>query len=146
MRALIFDPFAGISGDMMLGALIDLGLGDAWLRDFVSSLGLGDINVRVERVRRRGIACTNVGFELPHEHAHRHLRHVIEIIERSSASASVKARAKDAFQRLAVAEAAVHGMAIEKVHFHEVGALDAILDVLGAMAGVEALGFDTFFT
>jgi uncharacterized protein (TIGR00299 family) protein len=146
MRALIFDPFAGISGDMMLGALIDIGLGEDWLREFVASLGLGEIGVRVEHVRRRGIACASVAFELPHEHAHRHLRHVIDIIDRSSASESVKARAKDAFQRLAVAEAAVHGTTIEKVHFHEVGALDAILDVLGAMAGVEALGFDAFFT
>ena len=146
MRALIFDPFAGISGDMMLGALIDLGLEEAWLRAFIGGLGLGEIGLRVERVSRGGIACVHAAFELPRERAHRHLRQVREIIERSHASASVKRRAVAAFERLAEAEAHVHGTTAEKVHFHEVGALDAILDVLCAMAGVEALGFDAFYT
>jgi pyridinium-3,5-bisthiocarboxylic acid mononucleotide nickel chelatase len=146
LNALLFDPFAGISGDMMLGALLDLGLSEAWLREFVAALGLGDIDVHVERVQRRGIAAARVRFDLPEEHAHRHLRHVLEIIDRAAAPAAAKERAADAFRRIAVAEAAVHGTTVEKVHFHEVGALDAILDVLCAMAGVEALGFDAFFT
>jgi uncharacterized protein (TIGR00299 family) protein len=146
MPALLFDPFAGISGDMMLGALVDLGLGEDWLRKFVKDLGLGPVGVRVDNVRRRGIACAQVSFDLPHAHAHRHLRNVLEIIDGSGASEGAKARAVDAFHRLAEAEAEVHGTSIEKVHFHEVGALDAILDVLGAMSAVEALGFDTFFT
>jgi len=145
-RALIFDPFAGISGDMILGALVDLGLPAAWLETFIAELGLGDIRVRIERANRRGIACGRVSFDLPPQHAHRHLHHVLEIIDRSNASARVKQRATDAFTRLAVAEAAVHGTTVEKVHFHEVGALDAILDVLCAMAGVEQLGFDAFHT
>jgi uncharacterized protein (TIGR00299 family) protein len=146
VRALIFDPFAGISGDMMLGALIDLGLGETWLREFIGGLGLGDIGLRVERVTRRGLASVHVAFELPQEQAHRHLRQVHEIIDRSRATESVKRRAAAAFQRLAEAEARAHGTTAEKVHFHEVGALDAILDVLCAMAGVEALGFDVFYT
>ncbi|HSH46411.1 MAG TPA: nickel insertion protein, partial [Longimicrobiales bacterium] len=84
-RALIIDPFAGISGDMLLGALIDLGLPEAWLRDFVASLGLpGD--VVVERADRSGISCGRVRFDLPHEHAHRHLPDVLEIIDGSGAS------------------------------------------------------------
>ncbi len=146
MRALLFDPFAGISGDMTVGALLDLGLPPDWLRSHVADLGLGDIGVHVERVMRRGIACTKVDFELPHEHAHRHLRHVVEIIEESRATETAKRRAIDAFRRVASAEAAVHGTTIEKVHFHEVGALDAILDILCTMAAVDALGFDAFFT
>lgn len=146
MRALIFDPFAGISGDMTVAALLDLGLEEAWLRDFIAGLGLGDIDVRIERVTRCGIACTRVVFELPTEHTHRHLRHVVEIIDRCACGDRVKDRAKDAFTRLAAAEAEVHGTTIEAVHFHEVGALDAILDVLCSMAGVEALGFETCFT
>jgi uncharacterized protein (TIGR00299 family) protein len=146
VRALLFDPFSGISGDMMLGALVDLGLGERWLREFVEGLGLGAIGVRVDRVRRRGIDCAHVAFDLPPEHAHRHLRHVLEIIDRSVARDLAKQRARTAFTRLAEAEARVHGTAPDRVHFHEVGALDAILDVLGAMAGVEALGFETFFT
>lgn len=146
LRALLFDPFAGISGDMALGALHDLGLPDGWLAAFVADLGLGAVSVRIDRVQRSGIACAKVDFDLPHEHAHRHLRHVVEIIERSRASDTAKARAIDAFRRIAAAEAAVHGTTIEKVHFHEVGALDAILDILCTMAAVEELGFDAFHT
>ena len=146
MKALIFDPFAGISGDMTLGALIDLGLDPEWLKQFVADLGLGDINVSVERTRRRGIDSAHVAFDLPHEHAHRHLRHVVEIINKSSASDVTKGRAIEAFTLLAKAEAEVHGTTIEKVHFHEVGALDAILDVLCSMAAIEQLGFEEFFT
>lgn len=150
MKALIFDPFAGISGDMTVAALLDLGvhhgLGAEWLRTFIKDLGLGDIGVNVETVQRAGIACTRVSFELPHEHAHRHLRHVVEIIDRSNTSDLTKQRAKLAFTKLAEAEAKVHGTSVEKVHFHEVGALDAILDVLCSMAAIEQLGFEEFFT
>ncbi len=145
-RALLFDPFAGISGDMTLGALLDLGLPGEWLQDFVAGLGLGDITVHTERADRRGIDCGRVRFDLPHEHAHRHLRHVEEIIDRCNAPERAKQRAREAFRRIAVAEAEVHGTTVEKVHFHEVGALDAILDIVCSMAGIEALGFDTFYT
>jgi pyridinium-3,5-bisthiocarboxylic acid mononucleotide nickel chelatase len=146
VSALIFDPFAGISGDMTLGALFDLGLDENWLRSFVAGLQLGNVEVKIERANRRGISCGRVYFDLPHEHKHRHLKHIYEILDRAPLSESVRARARDAFQRIAVAEAAVHGTTIEKVHFHEVGALDAILDVVCVMAGVEQLGFDQFFT
>jgi pyridinium-3,5-bisthiocarboxylic acid mononucleotide nickel chelatase len=146
LRALIFDPFAGISGDMTVGALLDLGVPAEWLTEFVASLGLGEIGVVVARVQRRGIDCAHVRFELPHEHAHRHLRHVVEIIERANTSPATKERAKRAFTLLAQAEAEVHGTTLEKVHFHEVGALDAILDVLCSMAAIEELGFERFFT
>jgi len=146
LRGLIFDPFAGISGDMILGALVDVGLEPAWLESFVSSLGLGQIGVVVERVDRSGIDCAHVRFDLPHEHAHRHLRHVLEIVDRAAAPDTVKAKAAEVFRRLAAAEAEVHGTTIEKVHFHEVGALDAILDVLCAVAGIEALGVERCFT
>jgi uncharacterized protein (TIGR00299 family) protein len=146
LRALIFDPFSGASGDMTIAALLDLGLSEDWLRTFIRSLDLGDIDVTVTRAMRRGIDCARIEFKLPHEHAHRHLRHVVEIIEKSGAPAAAKERAIDAFRRIAIAEAAVHGTTVEKVHFHEVGALDAILDVLCTMAAVEELGFRAFFT
>ncbi len=146
MKALIFDPFAGISGDMTLGALLDLGLDPVWLEQFVRDLGLGDVKLNIERTRRRGIDSACISFELPHEHAHRHLKHVVEIINRSNTSDLTRARATEAFTLLANAEAEVHGTTSEKVHFHEVGALDAILDVLCSMAGIEQLGFEEFFT
>jgi pyridinium-3,5-bisthiocarboxylic acid mononucleotide nickel chelatase len=146
LRVLIFDPFAGISGDMTVAALLDLGLSEEWLREFVQGLGIGDVDVRIERVNRRGIAAPHVTFSYPPEKAHRHLRHVVEIIDRSSATERAKELAKDAFARIAEAEARVHGTTIEKVHFHEVGAMDAILDVLCVMAGVCELGFTEFRT
>ena len=146
MKVLIFDPFAGISGDMLLGALLDLGLEASWLERFISGLGLGDIGVTVQRTHRRGIDSVRVGFNLPHEHAHRHLEQVVAIIKRSAATDLTKARAIEAFTLLATAEAEVHGTSVEKVHFHEVGALDAILDVLCSLAAIEQLEFEDFFT
>lgn len=131
---------------MILGGLVDLGLGQEWLVEFVASLGLGDLRVEVERTLRSGISCARVRFELPEEHAHRHLRHVLEIVERSRTSPKVKETAGRIFRRLAEAEAAIHGTTVEKVHFHEVGALDAILDVLCAVAGIEELGIEQCYT
>ena len=131
---------------MTLGALVDLGLPVEWLDGFVRGLGIAEIGVRAERVQRRGIACTRVVLDLPHEHAHRHLRHVVQIIDSAGVDAEVRERAVEAFTRLAEAEASVHGTTPEKVHFHEVGALDAIVDILGVMAGTRELGFDRFYT
>jgi pyridinium-3,5-bisthiocarboxylic acid mononucleotide nickel chelatase len=146
LRVLIFDPFAGISGDMTIAALLDLGLDEQWLRGFVADLGIAGIDIRIQRVMRRGIAAPHIRFEYPPGTAHRHLRHVLDIIDRCSAPETAKQRAADAFRRIAEAEARVHGTTVEKVHFHEVGATDAILDVLCIMAGVEELGFDDFRT
>jgi pyridinium-3,5-bisthiocarboxylic acid mononucleotide nickel chelatase len=145
-QALLFDPFAGISGDMILGGLLDLGLPLAWLRSFVGDLQLGPIEVGVERVRRRGIACTRLVLQLPQEHAHRHLADVVRVIEGTAVPAGVRDRAVHAFTLLADAEAEVHGTTREHVHFHEVGALDAIVDVLGVVAGCAEVGFRQFYT
>jgi pyridinium-3,5-bisthiocarboxylic acid mononucleotide nickel chelatase len=144
-RDLIFDPFAGISGDMIVGALLDLGLSAEWLRDFVASLGIPG-EVHVERVDRSGIACTHVHFDVPDEQAHRHLPDVLGVVEASGAPEKVREGATAVFRLLAEAEATVHGVPLERVHFHEVGALDAILDVLCGMGGVHELGFERFYT
>ena len=145
MKGLIFDPFAGISGDMLLGALVDLGLEAGWLRELVASLGVPG-EVVVERADRSGISCGRVRFDLPHEHVHRHLPDVLEIIEGAALPAAVRERAARVFRRLAEAEADVHGVAVERVHFHEVGALDSILDVVGGVGGLHELGYEQFFT
>jgi pyridinium-3,5-bisthiocarboxylic acid mononucleotide nickel chelatase len=146
LRVLVFDPFAGISGDMTIAALIDLGLGEEWVREFVAGLKLGDVSIQIQRVNRRGIVAPHVAFSYPPEKAHRHLRHVEEIIERSGAPQRARTLASETFRRIAAAEARVHGTTVEKVHFHEVGAMDAILDVLCIMAGVCELGYDAFRT
>jgi uncharacterized protein (TIGR00299 family) protein len=146
VRGLIFDPFAGISGDMTVAALLDAGLPLEWLQGFVRDLALGDIRVDAERVDRRGIACTRLLLELPHEHAHRHLHHVVKIIDGTNVPAEVRDRAVNAFTLLAEAEAEVHGTTPQRVHFHEVGALDAIVDILCAVAGAAELGAEAFYT
>lgn len=144
-NALIFDPFAGISGDMVLGALVDLGLSAEWLSELVASLDVG-ARVVVERADRSGVACGRVQFELPSEPGHRHLKGVLGIVEGSGLPDPVIERAAAVFQRIARAEAAVHGVAVEEVHFHEVGALDSILDVVCAVAGLAELGYSEFYT
>ncbi|MGH7474721.1 MAG: nickel pincer cofactor biosynthesis protein LarC [Longimicrobiales bacterium] len=146
MRVLVFDPFAGISGDMVLGALFDLGLSRDWFRDFVTTIGIDDVGIVTGRETRRGIDCGRVWFELPEERVHRHLGQILEIIDRAAVSKLTRERAGNVFQRLAEAEAEIHGIDVEKVHFHEVGALDTILDVLCACAGIEQLGFECFGT
>jgi len=146
LRGLIFDPFAGISGDMTVAALLDLGLPLEWLQGFVAALKLGDVRIGAERVDRKGIAATRLLLELPHEHAHRHLHHVVRIIEGTGAAPEVRERAVHAFTLLAEAEASVHGTTVERVHFHEVGALDAIIDILCAVAGCAELGVTEYYT
>jgi len=145
VRGLIVDPFAGISGDMFVGALVDLGLPASWLRSFVASLELG-VEVDVARVDRSGIACTQVRFSLPADTSHRGLADVLEIVHGRRLAEPIRARAEAVFRRLAEAEAAVHGVDIGEVHFHEVGALDAIVDVLCTVAGIAELGYERIYT
>lgn len=140
MRGLIIDPFAGISGDMFIGALVDLGLEASWLRGLVDSLDLG-AGVSVESVDRAGIACTRVAFDAPEETVARTLGDVLDILQGADLAPAVRSRAESVFRLLADAEARVHGVTADEVHFHEVGAVDSILDVVCAVAGVEELGY-----
>jgi uncharacterized protein (TIGR00299 family) protein len=134
-----FDCFSGASGDMILGALIDAGVDADPIRAGLDSLGL-PIKLTIERVKRGGIAATHARVEAPHEHVHRHLHHVEAIIDKGTLTEKQKTLAKGFFRKLAEAEATVHGIAIEKVHFHEVGALDSIADFVGAAIGLDLLG------
>jgi hypothetical protein len=144
MKLAYFDCFSGASGDMILGALIDAGLDFAQLESELAQLGVSGYRLGASKITKQGIAATQ--FEVTLEDAghqpHRHLHHIAKIIDDSRLSGTVKTRAKDVFGRLARAEADVHGTTIEKVHFHEVGALDAIVDVVGACIGLEMLGID----
>lgn len=141
-RVAIIEPASGIAGDMMLGALLDLGLDEAWLRALPAALALEGITVKIDRVRRGDIACGKVDFEIPPQPHGRHLKHIRAIVDASAAPDTVKAKANTAFEMLTAAEAAVHGTTVEKVHLHEVGALDAILDVVGSVWGLHLLGVD----
>ena len=139
-RIAILHPFSGISGDMTLGALVALGLDPEWLRGLAGQLGIEGITTEIRDVKRAGIACTKVDFQIPPQPHGRHLRHIRQILEKSSAPASVKAKADAAFTLITEQEAAIHGTTVEKVHLHEVGAVDAILDIVGAIWGFELLG------
>jgi len=146
MRALYFDCFAGVSGDMIIGALIDLGVDIDALRNQLSSLGLSAYQLKAERVKRSGIAAVKFDVEVDEgKQPARKLADISEIINRSELSAQVKARSIQIFERLAEAEAQVHGSTRERVHFHEVGAVDSIIDTVGAMIAIEMLGVDRFF-
>jgi len=143
VRVAHFDPFSGISGDMTLGALLDAGVDPAAIREGIASLGL-PIGMEIEKVKKGGFMATRVRIEAPEEHAHRHLPQVEEIIGRGKLAPRQRDLAVQIFRRLAEAEAAVHGMPIQKVHFHEVGALDSIADIVGAAVGLDLLGVERF--
>jgi uncharacterized protein (TIGR00299 family) protein len=143
MRVAHFDCFSGISGDMTLAALVDAGVDLEAIEAGLASLGL-PIRIAVEKVKRNGIAATYVNVDAPDEETHRHLPEVEEIIDRGKLTEKQRQLAKRIFRRLAEAEAAVHGMPIEKVHFHEVGALDSIADIVGAAIGIDLLGVERF--
>ena len=143
MRVAHFDCFSGISGDMTLASLIDAGVDAAEIRKGIDSLGL-PIRMEVEKVRKGGFAATYVRIEGSDEHSHRFLPQVEEILKRGNLTTRQRDLAERIFRRLAEAEAAVHGMPLEKVHFHEVGALDSIADIAGAAIGLDLLGVERF--
>ncbi len=144
MKTLYFDCFAGASGNMILGGLVALGVDREELANEIRKLNIPDFGLEIETVDRSGISGIHVNVKVPHEHVHRHLHHIEKIIGDSSLSDSVKTRAVAIFTRLAEAEAKIHGIDIKKVHFHEVGAMDAIVDVVGACIGFEMLGIEKF--
>ncbi|HEY9284849.1 MAG TPA: nickel pincer cofactor biosynthesis protein LarC [Pyrinomonadaceae bacterium] len=144
MRTLYFDCFAGASGDMILGALVGAGADPAALVEQLERLDVSNFEVRFTTVDRSGISATRAEVKTDDETQHRHLSTILKIIERSRLGGTVKQRAARIFTRLAEAEARVHGIAVERVHFHEVGAMDAIVDVVGACAGFELLGVERF--
>ncbi|MEZ4456322.1 MAG: nickel pincer cofactor biosynthesis protein LarC [Gemmatimonadales bacterium] len=183
-RFAIIDPAAGISGDMLLGALIDAGAPSAWLRGLPARLGLDNVEVEIADVMRCGLRATKVTVRVggategpadvhgsghthggtghhhhhpgepeghhhggrSHHHAHRHLGSLLRMIEAGELSAATKERAAAAYRLLAEAEARVHGTTVDKVGLHEVGALDALVDIVGAVEGFEQLGIDEVYT
>jgi hypothetical protein len=136
----ILDPFSGISGDMTLGALVDVGLDPAWLTALPARMGLEGVSVRIRDVSRGDIACRKVDFDIPPQPHGRHVREIRRLVAESGAPDHVRVRADAAFMALATAEGEIHGTDPEKVHLHEVGAVDAILDVVGAIWGLDVLG------
>jgi uncharacterized protein (TIGR00299 family) protein len=144
-RIIYFDCFSGISGDMALGALLDAGLTLDDLRAELAKLNVEGWRIDAERGMRAYLAGTRALVHAPEQPTHRHLSDVRTIIENSALAPRVKAQSLDVFTRLAEAEGQVHGMSPDQVHFHEVGALDAIVDIVGVVAGLNLLGIEAVY-
>jgi uncharacterized protein (TIGR00299 family) protein len=140
-----FDCFSGISGNMVLGALLDAGLEMERLEVELTRLSISGYKLKAEKVKRRGMQGTHVEVEISEHHVERHLHHIEDIITGSDLPDEVKQRGLDIFRRLAQAEAKVHGAPVESIHFHEVGAIDAIVDVMGATIGLWLLGVEQVY-
>jgi uncharacterized protein (TIGR00299 family) protein len=146
-NALVLDPFSGVSGDMFLAALIDVGAQIDSVRKALRTIPeLASVSIETEAVRRGVLAATRVKVVCPEEHAHRSLSIIRGIIDRAPLDERVKTGAVETFAVLAQAEAKVHGCGIEEVHFHEVGALDAIADIVGAHVALALLGSPECYT
>lgn len=147
MRIAYFDCFSGISGDMTLGALLHAGLDEQAWRNELAKLDIPGYEVTAEPVVKEGIAAMDVDvILLDQDQGHgRHLSDIRDIIGKSALAESVQRRAVGAFTRLANAEAKIHGMSPDTIHFHEVGAIDAIVDIVGACIGLEMLGIEKVY-
>jgi uncharacterized protein (TIGR00299 family) protein len=140
-----FDCFSGISGDMVLGALIDLGVPVDVIQAGIDSMGLSHVKIRGEVVKKSGFRAVKVHIEHPPEHAHRHLHHIEAMIDQGEAlTPAARALARKIFLLIGQAEAKMHNTTIQKVHFHEVGAIDSIADIVGAAIGFDYLGIERF--
>jgi uncharacterized protein (TIGR00299 family) protein len=142
MRIAYLDCASGISGDMTLGALIDAGVDLAAVQSGIDSLGLPSCRLAVAEVKKRGFRALQLTVEHEPEHKHRHLHHITDMIDRSALSPRQRELATRVFRKLAEAEAKVHGSTIEKVHFHEVGAVDSIADIVGSAIAWDLLGVE----
>ncbi len=144
MKIAYFDCFSGISGDMTLGALLDAGCNLAEIESLLRRLPVSGWTITSEKVVRRGFRATRVKVEFTDPQRHRSLSTILQLIESAGLPLPVAETASSIFRRLGRAEALVHGSPIEKVHFHEVGAVDAIVDIVGSAAGFEQLGIEEF--
>ena len=146
MRIAYFDPFSGASGDMILGALLDAGLNLRRLRAELGKLGLGGYELRAEQVSQHGIGGTRAVVAVADDQPQRDWAAIRDLIAGSALDEAPKVGALAVFRRLAEAEAKVHGVETERVHFHEVGGVDAIVDICGACVGLALLGVDGVFS
>ncbi len=144
MKQAYFDCFSGISGDMTLGALVDAGCPVEHLRSELRGLQVPGWDLSAEKIWKQGMAATSVTVRTEDRHKHRSLGTILEILKRSKLAGPVGDRAGAIFTKLGEAEARVHDVPLEKIHFHEVGAVDAIVDIVGACIGFHFLGIEKF--
>lgn len=145
MKIAILDPASGIAGDMFLGALVDVGLDRGWLERLPSSLGLEGIEVRITGVQRSAIRCTKVDFDIPPQPHGRAVSEIHRLIDAAGIPEKVARSAHAAFEQIAAVESAIHGVGPDDLHLHEVGSVDAILDIVGSIWGLELLGVERVY-
>ncbi|MBN1894632.1 nickel pincer cofactor biosynthesis protein LarC [bacterium] len=158
MKIAYFDCYAGASGDMILGSLLDAGLDLEALKTELSKIPVHEYAVRAHKLVKKGITATKFDVDLlhpakeghshaqgDHSHAHRHLGDILHILEHSTLDNDVQKKSARIFTRLAEAEAKIHGKSVQEIHFHEVGAVDAIVDIAGAVSAMNLLGIDKIF-
>jgi len=148
MKTAYIDCFSGISGDMFLGALIDAGLPFEELKRALNTLPIAHYSIEAKKETRNGITGTRfvVNQEQEAHHSHRGLREIREMIEKGILSNNVKERSLRVFEAIAVEEGKIHGCAKDEIHFHEIGAIDSIIDIVGTCFGIEFLGIDPIFS
>jgi uncharacterized protein (TIGR00299 family) protein len=146
MRIAYFDCFSGASGDMILGSLIDAGLSPQRLREELKKLRIPTIHLKAKKVLRAGLAATQVIVEGREEkRSHRNLKEILRIVERSGVETDVKEKSREIFKRIASVEGKIHRRPMEEIHFHEVGGLDSIVDIVGSVWGIRQLGIEKIY-
>ncbi|GAB6179837.1 hypothetical protein JCM14036_11560 [Desulfotomaculum defluvii] len=145
MSIIYFDCFSGISGDMIIGALLDAGLPFAELEQELAKLNLTNFQIKSEKVVKKGVSATKFSVSTDEHHPHRHLGDIRKIVQESGLEEPIKETVLQIFGRLAEAEGKIHGVNPEKIHFHEVGAVDAIVDIVGAVVGLHKMNITRVF-
>jgi uncharacterized protein (TIGR00299 family) protein len=147
MKIAYFDTIAGISGDMALGAFVNAGVPFDELNKELQALGIGGFELQARHIERNGMVATKVDVVISEQpNYHRHIKDIEELIDKSSFTDNVKERSKKIFREVAIAESKVHSTAIEKVHFHEVGAIDSLVDIVGVSICLEKLGIQAIYS
>ncbi len=145
MTIAYFDCFSGICGDMILGALIDLGLDINYLKKELEKLDISGYEIEIKKVEKNHITGTDVYITVKEKQHHRSLRDINNIIDNSELDDEIKELSKKIFSRLAEAESKIHNVKIDDIHFHEIGAVDSIIDIVGAAIGLKKLGIKNVF-
>ena len=145
MHIAYFDCFSGISGDMIMGALIDAGLDLHQLNEELKKLKMGGYTLNAKKTTRRGIAGTRFSVDADNDHVERHLKDIEKILDHSDLGDDIKDRSKAIFRELADVEAKIHNSSPGEIHFHEIGAMDSIIDIVGSLLGLKLLGIETVY-
>ena len=146
MKTAYFDIFCGAAGDMIVASMLHAGLDAEYLKSQLDTLNLHDLTLDIQTVNRHGITAMMFVPKTSEHHPHRHLSDINAIIDNSGISDSAKSRSKKIFEKIAIAEAAIHGKKPDEIHFHEVGAVDSISDIVAACVGLEALGIEKVYS